>query len=258
MKNTEILKKDISNLTEYIQKEKLGIFVPKIEDTLILLNSIFLENSIEFAFTGGVALNLHTGAKLTVKDIDLSINIQNISLEDIINTISKLFGNSDWFYLPEQITYVYNKHKIEQSGLPRANSHAHGITKWPYVLLHNPSATKIDLFFNGSSILEKHAITNKSYTTLMDSNIPKVSTEFSILSRIFNKRYYNKSYEYGRITHDFISKIMLKNIPLDIEFMIEESKKLNIHNEFTYIIEIAKIINNTNINVIDNGINNIV
>lgn len=251
MKNTEILKKDISNLTEYIQKEKLGIFVPKIEDILILLNSIFLENSIEFAFTGGVALNLHTGAKLTVKDIDLSINIQNISLEDTINIISKLFGSPDWFYLPEQITYVYNKHKIEQSG--------EWFSRYPCVLLHNPSAIKIDLFFHGSSILEKHAITNKSYTTLMDSNIPKVSTEFSILSRIFFKRYYNKSYKYDRITQDFISKIMLKNVPLDVEFMIEESKKLNIYNEFTYIIEIAKIINNTiNMNVIDNGINNIV
>lgn len=246
MKNTKILEKHISNLEEYRQKEISGISVLKIDDILLLLNSLFLENSIEFVITGGVALDFYTGAQSFRKDIDLIIKLQNTSLDNIINIFSELFGNPEWFYLQEQITYNYNTNKIKESG----------IWHHPYVVLHNSSAVRIDVFIHTPTAMTNHAIEQKKYTTLMNTNIPIVSTEYSILTRMFAKIYYKKSNEYDRMTQNFINKVLYDNTLLDVEFMTKESRKLNMYDKFIFMMETARIINSTS--KYTNVLNNIV
>lgn len=246
MKNTELLEKHILNLQEYTQKEKLGITLPKIDDILVALNSIFLQKSIDYAITGGVALDLYNEVSSNRKDIDLLIKLQNPSLENITNTISSLFNGPVWFYSPEDILYKYNINKTKSTGVWHV----------PYVILHNHSAISIDLFVSTPSTLHIHAIEQKKYTKVMDTNISRVSPEYSIISRIFGASYYNKSNNYDRITQNFINIVLHNNTPLDIEYMTTEAKRLNIYSKFSFMMESARLINSTK--EYTNVINNIV
>lgn len=186
---------------------------------------------------GSYAWNLLLGITNEPKDIDVKTQFHGTTVDHMISFFQNFF-TSEWFFDIEE-----NKktHRLNQN---KRVYHS----QLPYILLHNPSASRIDVIpFNTNE--DMVYFSNPIKITHQEVNIVTAPLNTLIINRILVPRIYKLKnlIGYNRQTVALLTKTQNSKFATEIDFtyLREKLKEMDLEDSWNNILQQVKIFNNS-------------